>query len=130
MVDKSLATFAGYDDLLLEIKRRIRTAQVRAALAVNRELILLYWQIGRDILTKQQQQGWGAKVIDRLATDLKEVSINKGVNIVEDFRRLSRSVGEGISGIFRVGATKAGGEKTDEIDTFIYGHLLRTHSPR
>jgi len=71
MVDKSLATFAGYDDLLLEIKRRIQTAQVRAALAVNRELVLLYWQIGRDILTRQQEQGWGARVIDRLAADLK-----------------------------------------------------------
>jgi len=71
MVDKSLASFAGYDDLLLEIKRRIQTAQVRAALAVNRELVLLYWQIGRDILTRQQEQGWGAKVIDRLAADLK-----------------------------------------------------------
>ena len=44
--------------------------QVRASVAVNRELILLYWQIGRDILRRQQQEGWGAKVIDRLAADL------------------------------------------------------------
>jgi predicted nuclease of restriction endonuclease-like (RecB) superfamily len=40
-------------------------------LAVNRELVLLYWQIGRDILDRQAQQGWGAKVIDRLAQDLR-----------------------------------------------------------
>jgi hypothetical protein len=53
-----------------------------------------------------------------------EVSINKGVNIVEDFRHLPRNVDEGISGIFRVGATKVGDEKTDEIDIFIYRHLL------
>ena len=63
-------TPAGYAELLAAIKRRVRTAQVRAAVAVNRELILLYWQIGRDILRRQQEEGWGAKVIDRLAADL------------------------------------------------------------
>jgi hypothetical protein len=47
----------GYDNFLRELKEHIRTAQVRAALAVNRELVLLYWQIGREILTRQQQQG-------------------------------------------------------------------------
>jgi predicted nuclease of restriction endonuclease-like (RecB) superfamily len=61
---------AGYADLLAAIEQRVQTAQVRAAVAVNRELILLYWQIGRDILRRQRQEGWGAKVIDRLATDL------------------------------------------------------------
>ena len=49
---------------------RIRSAQLRASLAVNREMGLLYWQIGRDILQRQAQEGWGAKVIDRLAADL------------------------------------------------------------
>lgn len=53
------------------IKGRIRSAQLRAAVAVNRELVLLYWQIGREILERQRRQGWGAKVIDRLATDLR-----------------------------------------------------------
>jgi predicted nuclease of restriction endonuclease-like (RecB) superfamily len=61
-----------YSDFLKSLKERIRTAQVHAALAVNRELVLLYWQIGRDILTRQQQQGWGAKVITQLAKDLKQ----------------------------------------------------------
>jgi len=61
----------GYDDFLRDLKERIRSAQVRAVLAVNRELVLLYWQIGRDILTRQQQQGWGAKVIERLSADLR-----------------------------------------------------------
>lgn len=61
----------GYEEFLRELKSRIRTAQVRAALAVNRELVLLYWQIGRDITGRQEQHGWGAKVIDRLADDLK-----------------------------------------------------------
>ncbi|MEZ2322290.1 MAG: YhcG family protein [Microcoleus sp.] len=60
-----------YHDFLRELKGRILQAQVRAILSVNRELVLLYWQIGRDILNRQQQQGWGTKVIDNLATDLR-----------------------------------------------------------
>jgi predicted nuclease of restriction endonuclease-like (RecB) superfamily len=59
-----------YDAFLQELKERIRSAQVRAALSVNRELVLLYWGIGRDILSRQQSEGWGAKVVDRLAHDL------------------------------------------------------------
>ncbi len=61
----------GYAGWLAELKGRIHIAQQRATLAVNRELVLLYWQIGRDILTRQSEQGWGAKVIDRLADDLR-----------------------------------------------------------
>jgi len=61
----------GYGQLLVELKHRIQTAQLRASLAVNRELVLLYWQIGRDILSRQERESWGAKVIDRLAADLK-----------------------------------------------------------
>ena len=62
---------AGYDRILADIKQRIRTAQVRAGLAANRELVLLYWDIGRIILDRQKREGWGAKVIDRLSTDLR-----------------------------------------------------------
>ena len=61
----------GYAEWLSELKTRIHTAQQRATLAVNRELVLLYWQIGRDILARQAEQGWGTKVIDRLAKDLR-----------------------------------------------------------
>ena len=61
----------GYDELLRQLKERIRSAQLRAGLAVNREMVLLYWQIGREILQRQEQEGWGAKVIDRLAADLR-----------------------------------------------------------
>ena len=61
----------NYSALLNGLKTRIRSAQVKAALAVNQELILLYWHIGREILVRQQEQGWGAKVIDRLSQDLK-----------------------------------------------------------
>lgn len=61
---------SDYEQVLNSLKQRIRQAQISAALAVNRELVLLYWQIGREILQRQQQEGWGAKVIDRLARDL------------------------------------------------------------
>jgi predicted nuclease of restriction endonuclease-like (RecB) superfamily len=59
-----------YEKFLGDLKQRIRTAQLRAGLAVNRELVLLYWGIGRDILERQEKQRWGAKVIDTLARDL------------------------------------------------------------
>ncbi len=61
----------GYAGWLADLKGRIHSAQQRATLAVNRELVLLYWQIGRDILARQAEQGWGAKVIERLAHDLR-----------------------------------------------------------
>lgn len=61
----------GYADWLTDLKGRIHIAQQRSTLAVNRELVLLYWQIGRDILDRQARQGWGAKVIERLSEDLR-----------------------------------------------------------
>jgi predicted nuclease of restriction endonuclease-like (RecB) superfamily len=61
----------SYQDLLARLKSQIRTAQVRAAVAVNRELVLLYWGIGKEILERQASEGWGSKVVDRLAKDLR-----------------------------------------------------------
>jgi len=61
----------SYGEFLNDLKGRIRASQLRASMAVNWELVLLYWRIGRDILDRQERQNWGAKVIDRLATDLK-----------------------------------------------------------
>lgn len=68
---RSPALPEGYAEWLADLKQRIRQAQLRAVQSVNRELVLLYWQIGHDILERQQQQGWGAKVVDRLAADLR-----------------------------------------------------------
>ena len=61
----------GYGAWLADLKTRIYTARQRAMFEVNRELVTLYWQIGRDILDRQAAQGWGARVIDRLANDLR-----------------------------------------------------------
>ncbi len=60
----------SYQDWLNQLKIQIRSSQQRAILAVNQELVLLYWQIGQNILQRQDQQGWGAKVVDRLSKDL------------------------------------------------------------
>jgi len=60
----------GYAPLLADLKARVRAAQVKASLSVNRELILLYWHIGREILRAQEDEGWGTKVVERLAKDL------------------------------------------------------------
>ena len=61
----------GYADWLGDIKTQIHEAQQRASQALNLELVTLYWRIGSAILDQQNQQGWGAKVIDRLAHDLR-----------------------------------------------------------
>ena len=63
---------ADYGQWLADIKNRVLTARHKAVLAVNAELVSLYWHIGRDILQRQAAQGWGSKVIDRLGRDLRE----------------------------------------------------------
>ncbi len=61
----------GYAALLDDLKSRVRSAQLKAAVSVNAELIRLYWDIGRAIVERQQGDGWGSAVVDRLATDLQ-----------------------------------------------------------
>lgn len=61
----------SYKTLLKEIKNKVKSSQLKAALSVNRELINLYWEIGRSIQSKQKEEGWGAKTIAKLARDLK-----------------------------------------------------------
>lgn len=61
----------GYAIWLADLKDQIHTAQQRAAQAFNLELVVLYWSIGNAILDRQNQQGWGARVVDRLAQDLR-----------------------------------------------------------
>ena len=63
---------ADYVQWLADIKNRVSAARHKAVLAVNAELVSLYWHIGRDILQRQAAQGWGSKVIDRLGRDLRE----------------------------------------------------------
>jgi len=62
----------GYGDLLAEIKRRIGTERLRTVMAANSAMVMLYWDIGGLILERQEREGWGARVIDRLSEDLRE----------------------------------------------------------
>ncbi|MGA7725585.1 MAG: PDDEXK nuclease domain-containing protein [Opitutaceae bacterium] len=62
---------AGYPEFFEDIKQRIQAAQVSAARAINRELILLYWDIGQGILSRQRDLGWGEAVVEALARDLR-----------------------------------------------------------
>ncbi len=68
---ENTAVARSYAALLADIKDRILRSQVRAAVAVNRELVLLYWGIGAEISRRQKQEGWGTKVIEKLSRDLK-----------------------------------------------------------
>jgi len=61
-----------YTKVLAELKRRIARERLRVVLSANAGMVLLYWNIGRTILTRQGREGWGARVIDRLAADLRQ----------------------------------------------------------
>jgi len=68
---KKTPTLRGYSRLLTEIKERIRSAQYEALKAVNKELVGLYWDIGRMIVERQKGDTWGKAVVERLAADLR-----------------------------------------------------------
>jgi hypothetical protein len=70
------------------LKARVEESLLRAALSVNREMVLLYWRIGREIAERQQQEGWGAKVVDRLANDLKPAFPVDAVDQVESLKAI------------------------------------------
>ena len=68
---KNLERSADYTRVLESLKQRVTQAQYEALKAVNRELIALYWDIGRIIVEKQAQFGWGERIVERLAKDLQ-----------------------------------------------------------
>lgn len=72
MTDYNSYLSGDYGPFLQALKERIQNARVRAMLSVNHELILLYWEIGREILDRQEVQGWGSKVVERLSRDLRQ----------------------------------------------------------
>lgn len=63
---------ADYTQTLAEIKERIKSERLRTVFAANTAMVLLYWDVGQIILDRQKKEGWGARVIDRLAADLRE----------------------------------------------------------
>lgn len=72
----------NYQSFLKDIKERIRSAQYEALKAVNKELIVLYWDLGKMIVERQDKEGWGKSVVERLAKDLqKEFPGIKGFSV-------------------------------------------------
>jgi predicted nuclease of restriction endonuclease-like (RecB) superfamily len=73
VADRTMLTTPEYRQFIEDLKARVTAARISVARAVNRDLILLYWDIGRAIVEKQQVLGWGKSVVDRVSHDLKEV---------------------------------------------------------
>jgi hypothetical protein len=61
----------AYIEFVADLKRRVVSARISAARAINRDLIGLYWDIGRMIVERQKKQGWGKSVVERLSMDLR-----------------------------------------------------------
>ncbi len=77
-----MSDLIGYTSIFLSLKEKILYSQNRAVISVNKELVVLYWEIGNTILQNQSQQGWGAKIIDTLSNDLKKsFPIMKGFSV-------------------------------------------------
>jgi DUF1016 N-terminal domain len=72
VADTQLNLPDGYGDFILQIKERVLKARLQTVLSANTSMILLYWAIGNDISARQKNEGWGAKVIDRMSVDLKK----------------------------------------------------------
>jgi predicted nuclease of restriction endonuclease-like (RecB) superfamily len=68
---KELVDTSSYTKVFELVKADIQQSQLRAALAVTKELILLYWRIGKVLSDKTKSEGWGAKTLERLARDIK-----------------------------------------------------------
>jgi predicted nuclease of restriction endonuclease-like (RecB) superfamily len=61
----------NYKNWIASLKDKIRSAQIKAALSVNEQMIILYWDIGKSIFEKQQEHNWGSKIVEQMALDLK-----------------------------------------------------------
>ena len=70
-VEKTEVSAANYTKFISSLKAKIRSSQIKAVLAVNKELIKLYWEIGGEIVEKQEKEGWGSKVLEKVAKDLQ-----------------------------------------------------------
>lgn len=69
--DDTSMILSEYPTLLADLKERIHGARMRATLAINAELTLLYWDVGQAISKREREQGWGARIIKRLSVDLQ-----------------------------------------------------------
>jgi hypothetical protein len=66
-----ISPLRGYASFLRDLKTHIRSAQIKATFAVNSEMISLYWEIGKGIVERQENAGWGDEVLEKLSKDLR-----------------------------------------------------------
>lgn len=85
-----MQTQNDYNSFLAEIKQQIKLSQIRAINSVNKEMILLYFRIGKNINQKQKELGWGAKVIDNLSYDIKSAFPELGGFSTRNIKRMLR----------------------------------------
>ncbi|MEI7460414.1 MAG: PDDEXK nuclease domain-containing protein [Pirellula sp.] len=124
-----------YSELLSEIKARVRHAQQRAVLSANAEMILMYWDVGRMIASRQEREGWGAKVIPRLAVDLKnELPEEKGFS-PSNLKRMVRFWSEtpelsaiGARPVRQIAGDKLPELATDNLNTTLLLQLSWSHN--
>lgn len=84
---KAISHTAEYKQFITELKARVQAAQIKAARALNTELITLYWQIGQEITQRQKVSGWGDEVIAQVAKDLtRELGGIKGFSRTNLYR--------------------------------------------
>src|SRR5690554_5667752 len=69
---KELRSHKDYQSLFASVKAKIQNSQMKAALAVNSELLLLYWDLGEMILDQQKSAAWGSDFLTQLSTDIKK----------------------------------------------------------
>ena len=69
-VSKNIEADSGYRDWLAHLKDKFRSVQIKAAVAVNREMLLFYWDLGADIVEKQKSTSWGERFLPQLSRDL------------------------------------------------------------
>jgi len=105
IIKKAEVSRGDYKNFITSLKTKIRLAQIQGAIAVNKELIKLYWDIGKDIVEKQDQEGWGGKVLEKVAQ-----------NIQNEFPRL-----EGFSrrNMFRIKSFYQAYEKVPQVHAII-----------
>ena len=68
---KATVALSSYSQFIKSLKEKVRSAQLKASIAVNQELIKLYWELGKDVVERQEKEGWGSKVIEKIAKDLQ-----------------------------------------------------------
>ncbi len=69
---KKLQTDIQYKNWLAELKNKVRTIQIKAAIAVNKELLTFYWELGADIVQRQSTTNWGNSFLSQLSADLRD----------------------------------------------------------